>query len=225
MRRPHQKFIWSSVVTTAALLLATPVGAQQPATVILLDRNAIRASVAPNYFPPVEINATIADVGVRDGLPFFSARAGQHLTLPGGTTGHEGWLAFKTIPASWSSAGETDGLDSFLYAGPGLGSPDATGSRTSQLGMKADVVPLGPAGLQQLTGRTVCAIAYAGELPRSASGVTLSGANLGILAFTVVGTSGGNGTTLPSVEVSVLDSLHVCGGDLAPMADAPPAGI
>lgn len=160
MKRPHQKFIWSSVVTMAALLLATPVGAQQLATVILLDRNAIRANVAPNYFPAVEINATIADVGVRDGLPFFSARRGQHLTLPGGTTGHEGWLAFKTIPASWSSAG-----------------------------------------------------------------VTLSGANVGILAFTVVGTSGGNGTTLPSVEVRVLDSLHVCGGDLAPMADAPPAGI
>lgn len=224
MKRPNQKFVWATVVTTAALLLATPVRAQQPATVLLLDRNAIRASVAPTYFPPVEINATIADVGVRDSLPFFNTREGQRLILPGGTTGHEGWLAFKSIPSSWSSPGDTDGLDNFLYAGPGLGSPDASGSRVSQLGTKADLVPLGPTGLAQLVGRTVCAVAYSGELPRSASGVTLSGANLGILAFTVVGTSGGSGGTLPNVEVAVLDSLQVCGGDLVAMTDAPNAG-
>lgn len=224
MKKPNQKFVWSSVVTTVALLLATPVRAQQPATVLLLDRNAIRANVAPNDFSPVEINATIADVGVRDSLPFFTSRGGQHLTLPGGTTGHEGWLAFKSIPSSWSSSGETDGLDNFLYAGPGLGSPDTTGSRISQLGTRADVVPLGPAGLQQLAGRTVCAVAYSGELPRTASGVTLSGANLGILAFTVVGIAGGSGGTLPNVEVAVLDSLQVCGGDLVAMTDVPNAG-
>lgn len=224
MKKPNQKFVWSSVVTTVALLLSTPVRAQQPATVVLLDRNAIRANVAPNYFPAVEINATIADVGVRDSLPFFTAREGQHLTLSGGTAGHEGWLAFKSVPASWSSPGETDGLDHFIYAGPGLGSPDAAGSRISQLGTKADVVPLGPVGLQQLMGRTVCAVAYAGELPRSASGATLSGANLGILAFTVVGISGGGGATLPNVHVAVLDSLQVCGGDLVAMTDAPHAG-
>lgn len=224
MKRQNQKLIWGGVVTTAVLLLATPVRGQQPATVLLIDRNAIRADVAPNYFPPMEINATIADVGVRDSLPFFNARQGQPLTLTGGTTGHEGWLAFTSIPSSWSSSGETDGLDNFVYAGPGLGSPDVAGSRISKLGAKAEVVPLGPAGLQQLTGRTVCAIAYSGELPRTPSGVTLSGANLGILAFTVDAISGGSGTTLPNVGVTVLDSVQVCGGDLVAMADAPAAG-
>lgn len=224
MQRPFEKFVWGSVAT-AALLAAAPAQAQEPATLILLDRNAIQANASPNYFPPIEINATIADVGVRDALPYFNVREGQRLVIPGGTTGHQGWLAFTAVPGTWSSAGEADGLENFLYAGPGLGSPDGTGSRTSQLGTRADVVPLGPTGLQQLAGRTVCAVAYSGELPRSAAGVTLSGANLGILAFNVVATAGGSGTTLPSVEVQVLETRQVCGGALAPMADAPSAGL
>lgn len=224
MNGPKQKFVWGSVLTTAALLLAAPARAQEPATVVLLDRNAIRANVAPNDFSALEINGTIADIGVRDSLPYFNVRKGQTLTIPGGSAGHEGWLVFNSVPASWAPSSDVDGLENFLYAGPGLGSPDTTGSRTSQLGAKVNVVPLGPTGLQQLAGRTVCAVAYSGELPRSSAGVTLSGANLGILAFSVVSASGGDATTLPSVHVNVLDTLEVCGGELAPLVDAPPAG-
>ncbi len=219
-----QKFVWGSVVTTAALLLAAPVQAQEPVTLVLLDRNAIQANVAPNHFPPVDINATIADVGVRDSLPYFNLREGQHLVLPGGSVGHEGWLAFTGVPGSWSTAAGDDGLENFVYAGPGLGSPDATGSRTSQLGTKVEVVPLRADGLQRLAGRTVCAVAYAGELPRSASGVALSGPSLGIAAFSVVGVFGGTDTNLPSIEVNVLETRQTCAGNLAPMIDAPVNG-
>ena len=219
------KFVWGGAATTAALLLTVPTFAQEPATVLLLDRNAIQANVAPNNFPPVEINATIADVGVRDSLPYFNVREGQHLVLPGGTVGHEGWLAFQSAPASWPSvAGEDDGLENYVYAGAGLGSPDISGSRTSQLGTRPEVVPLRAAGLQLLAGRTVCAVAYAGELPRSASGVSISGPNLGTAAFTVVGVSGGDATTLPSIEVVVLETRQTCSGPLSLMADAPNSG-
>lgn len=220
-----KKFVWGSAVAAAALMCSAPAGAQNPATVVLLDSNAIRATAAPNHFAAVEINATIADVGVRDALPYFNVREGETLTLPGGTPGHEGWLTFTSIPATWSSEGDADGLESYLYAGPGLGSPDASGSRVSRLGARPEVVALGPLGLQQLTGRTVCALAYAGELPRSAAGVSLSGANLGLLAFTVVATSGGNAATLPTVTVSVLETRSVCGGAVTPMVDAPVAGL
>lgn len=220
-----QKFVWGSAVTTAALLLAAPVRAQEPVTVLLLDRNAIQANVAPNHFAAVDINATIADVGVRDALPFFNLREGQRLVLPGGSAAHEGWLAFTAVPSSWSTAEGNDGLENFVFAGPGLGSPDSNGSRTSLLGMKAEVVPLRADGLQMLTGRSVCAVVFANELPRTASGVTVSGPNLGIVAFKVLQVSGGDAQALPSVELAVLETRQVCAGDLTPMTDAPVTGL
>jgi hypothetical protein len=219
-----QKFVWGLAVTTAALLLAAPIHAQEPVTVLLLDRNAIQANVAPNHFPAVDVNAAIADVGVRDALPFFNLREGQRLVLPGGSAGHEGWLAFTAVPSSWSTTEGNDGLENFVYAGPGLGSPDSTGSRTTLLGTKTEVVPLRAEGLRMLTGRTVCAVAFANELPRSASGVTVSGPNLGIVAFRVQGLLGDDAAALPSVELTVLETRQVCAGDLAPMIDAPVNG-
>ena len=116
-----------------------------------------------------------------------------------------------------------DGLQNYYYSGPGLGAPDpsAGGSRTSKLGTVAEVVPLQTGGLATLTGRTVCAVAYAAEVPRSASGASLSGKTLGVLAFTVAALQGGDGLTLPNVDVIVLDARTTCEGLLGPMADAP----
>ena len=225
MKLSMQKFVWGGVITAATLAVASPATAQDSATVLLLDRNAIQANLAPNFMPAVDINVNIADVGVRDALPFFNIRPGQQLTLPGGTTGHEGWFAIAAVPAPWVPNADTDGLENFLYAGPGLGSPDATGSRITLLGTRPEVVPLGPSGLQQLAGRTICAVAYSGELPRSTAGVTLSGPTLGILAYSVDAVAGGGGSTLPSVVVTVRETRQVCGGALAPMADAPAAGM
>lgn len=225
MKRAMRKIVWGSVVTAATALLATPAAAQTAATVVLLDRNAIQANVAPNNFAGLDINASIADIGVRDGLPYFTARAGRPVTLPGGTVGHEGWLVFASVPGAWTPNADTDGLENFIWAGPGLGSPDAAGSRTTLLGPSAAVVPLGVTGLQQLVGQTVCAIAYNGELPRSTAGITLAVPTLGMLAFTVDALNGGTDTTLPFVDVTVRDTREVCGGALAPMANAPAAGF
>lgn len=226
MKRAMQKFVWGSAVTTAALLLTAPARAQEPVTVLLLDRNSIQAGVEPTNFPPAGINTAIADIGVRDALPFFNARVGQQLTLPAGSLGHEGFLAFVAVPPSWdSTAGEGDGLDNFVYAGPGLGSPDGAGSRVSRLAPTSQIAPLRDAGLQLLTGRTVCAVAYLDEIPRSASGASLAGPSLGVVAFSVLGVSDGDSTTLPSVVVSVRDTRETCSGNLMPMADAPVSGL
>ena len=225
MKRPMQKFVWGTVVTAAALLLATSAGAQEAATVVLLDRNAIAVNVAPANFTAADINVPIADVGVRDALPYFNARPGKPLTLPGGVIGHEGWIAVSGVPAAWVPNTEVDGLENFIWAGPGLGSPDAGGNRTSLLVSPTSLVPLGATGLQQLVGRTICAVAFRDELPRLENTVSLTGPTLGLLAFTVEAMNGGTATTLPFVDITIQDTREVCGGALVPMADAPAAGM
>lgn len=214
---------------TLAVLAATmtAVGtaqAQTAPTLILLDSNTIAVAQTPTALTAADIKLATADVGVRDALPYFNLREGQHVVLRGGTIGHEGWLAFTSAPSTWvTAAGEDDALPNYWFSGPGLGAPDPTagGSRTSKLGSVPQVVPLQTNGLVTLVGRDVCAIAYAAEVPRNSSGAALSGKTLGVLAFTVVGTQGGDGITLPNVEVSVLDARVACEGALAPMLDAP----
>ncbi len=210
-----------TALAATTLLLAASAEAQSVYTLVV-DNNAVASSQAPNVFTALDINQLTADVGVRDSLPAFTRNEGRTITLPGGTVSHEGWLAVRSVPANWESqSGAADGLENFLYAGPGLGSPDSSGSRISKLGTTASVVPLRAAGLQLLVGRRVCAVAYDKELPRSPSGVTLSGKTLGIVALMVTNVSGGNGTTLPSVTGTVLEARDVCASNLVPMNDAP----
>ena len=81
------------------------------------------------------------------------------MTLPGGQDGNDGWFAIRSAPASWASeTGVDDGLQNFLLAGPGLGSPDEDGNGTSLLGGVPNVVALRAAGLIPLIGRTACAV-------------------------------------------------------------------
>src|SRR6185436_10529378 len=105
------------------------------------------------------INGLIAGVGVRDQLPYFRANVGLPLTLWGGQNGSNGWFALTAVPGAWpTETGANDGLQNFLLAGPGLGSPDAGGSRDSLLYSVPAVQPLGRAALQLLAGRQVCAV-------------------------------------------------------------------
>lgn len=211
MTSPMRKFVWGSSVALACLL-AAPAGAQETASVILIDRNVLEMSA----MPPTEINATIADVGVRDALAFFNVREGRRVELPFGMPGHEGWFTFNAVPSGWSTPGTADGLENFVFAGPGLGSPDAGGNRASLLGSRAEVKPMDFTRLTALVDRPVCVVAYRDELPQTTAGVNLSGANLGLLAFAITGTSGGDGQSMPSVEVTVLETRTVCGSALAP---------
>lgn len=213
----------TAMLAGACARLASPVAAQtSSAMVLLLDQDAIAAAKPPNSFSATAVNATIASVGVRDVLPFFNGKAGQYIVLPGGEVGYEGWFALKSTPASWdSSPGTNDGLQNYILAGPGLGSPDLNGDRRSLLDAIPAVTPLRATGLRMLIGQRICAVVYAGDIPWTATTTSLRGANLGLVAFTVVSASGGNATTLPSVEVQLLDPDSTCSGPLRAFVDAP----
>jgi hypothetical protein len=189
--------------------------------VLLLDRDAIATSTLPDAPTDAQINATIAAIGVRDSLPFFTARVGQHMVLPGGQDGSEGWFALKSTPGTWASSPDADdGLENFILAGSGLGSPDENNQRGSLLDSVEGVTPLHAAGLQMLVGQQVCALAFAHDIPWMAPGTSLTGANLGLVAFNVLGLSYASGTTLPSVEVEILNS-DTCSGPLELFTTAP----
>jgi hypothetical protein len=214
----------TAMLAGACALLAGPVAAQTASPVVLLlDQDAIAPEKPPNSFLPTGVNATIAAVGVRDFLPLFDGKAGQSLVLPGGEVGHEGWFALKSTPVTWnSSLLSRDGLQNFILASAGLGSPDQNGDRRSLLDGVSNVTPLRAAGLLMVIGQRVCALVYSGDIPWTATTTTsLQGANLGLVAFTVVSLIGGNALTLPSVVVRLLDPTSTCSEPLTAFVNAP----
>ena len=211
----------TATVAGACALAAAAVHAQGAAPiVVLLDKDAI----APNPevgLSDIAVNATIAAVGVRDFLPAFTGRVGQHVTVPGGHVGSEGWFALTSAPVTWATTADgSDGLANFVLAGAGLGSPDENGDRQTWLNAVEGVQPLQAAGLQMLVGQSVCAVVFANDIPWTQTTTSLAGPTLGLMAFAVVGVSGGDGTTLPSVETQVLDPA-TCSGAVAFFANAP----
>lgn len=218
-----QRFAGTAMLTGACAMMASAVHAQGPsAVVLLLDQEAIAPAQPPNSFSPTAVNATIAAVGVRDYLPFFTGKTGQRLVLPGGQVGYEGWFALRSTPAGWAtSSTANDGLQNFILAGAGLGSPDASGSRISLLDNVPNVAPLRATGLQMLIGQAVCAVVYTGDIPWTAAATSLRGANLGLVAFAVISVSGGDAVSLPAVEVQLLDQDATCAGPLSLFATAP----
>ena len=137
--------------------------------------------------------------------------------------GNDGWFAIRNVPSSWESEpGAGDGLENFWLAGPGLGSPDEDGSRTSLLDDVADVVPLRGSGVGALMGRTVCAIVYDHDVAVAAgtpAHANLSGSNLGVAAFEVVNVEASG--EWPSVTIKILSAKETCSGSLTPFAEAP----
>jgi hypothetical protein len=212
----------TAAVAGAVTLLTGPVGAQtSPAMVVLLDKDAIATATLPGEPTDAQINATIAAIGARDSLPFFAARVGQHMVLPGGQDGSEGWFALTSTPATWASTpGAADGLENFIWAGAGLGSPDENGDRDSLLADVEGVTPLQAEGLEMLVGQPVCALAFASDLLWTATSMSLAGANLGLVPFRVVSLDYAGGPTLPSVGVEIL-SPDTCSGPLGLLANAP----
>ncbi|MDQ3949271.1 MAG: hypothetical protein M3282_02910, partial [Gemmatimonadota bacterium] len=200
-----------------------------PAVLIVLDRDAIDNGTAPNSFTAADVNDDIAAVGQRRQLRLFAANVGRALTLHSGTVGNEGFFALRSVPTSWASAGPTtDGLQNYVQSGPGLGAPDrTTGWKESLLDRVSDAVPLRATGLKLLVGRSVCAIVMDEDSwPRTFQPpvLNLKGPNLGIVAFQVTSVTrftGGTASSLPNVAMTVLDATQVCGGQLAPLPDAP----
>jgi hypothetical protein len=191
---------------------------------VILDQNSIDHGPPPHELPSDLVNDAIAGAGVREELPYFAAREGQRATLRGGDIVNSAWFALKAVPISWDSEpGTPDGLQNFILAGAGVGSPDATGDRESLLRQVPDVVPLQSTGLGMLIGRQVCAVIYDREILTIPGAPTdLSGSTLGILAFKVVGLIAPTSlTALPNVDIEILEAHEVCHGNLTAFSDAP----
>jgi hypothetical protein len=192
------------VAVTALVASPTPVLAQQ-ASLVLLDPNAWAAQLAGE-----SVNQSIAAVGVRDPLPFFTSRAGETFTLSVGASGQEGWFGFTSTPAFWHTEGASDGLENFVLAAAGLGSPDENGNRASLLVQVPGLLPLQSGNVQALVGRNVCAVVFANQLSWSEAGTMLDGATLGTMAFTVSGVSADPGSGASTVTVTVRDARETC---------------
>lgn len=203
-------------ITTGSL-----VAQDQPPVLLVLDQTAIDHGPPPHLIPSEAANEEIAGVGLRDPIPYFAARVGAFITLPSGDGGNDGWFALRMAPPAWASEpGSDDGLENYLVAGSGLGSPDDDGRRASLLEEVPNVVPVRAASLNLLVGRRVCAVVYSDDvIVAPATSTNLSGVNLGVVAFQVtsVDTTGGD---WPPVVVTILDVSGVCAGALTAFAEA-----
>jgi len=201
----------------------------EPALFLLIDEDSIDNGSPPNFFSDVAVNDQKAGIGLRAPLPAFDVpNVGERLILHTGEVGDEGWFALKTIPPSWAETDPTDdGLRNFVgvgnLLGPGLGAgtdPEAL------LDKIPDVTPLRASGLKLLEGQQVCAVVYDSDISMNYGPLSggLKGSNLGIVALKVLSVTlltGFSSSSLPQVEVEILNAIEVCGGDLILFTDAP----
>lgn len=229
-------FLVMAIESGPPVVLSIDFTAEQKAVFLVIDDESIDNGTAPNFFSDVEVNDHIAEIGVRSQVPYFAANVGSTITLQTGQVGDEGWFALKKTPDTWVAAGPTpDGLRNYLGSpslpfphnvGPGLGTPAPNGDREALLDKVADVTPLRAAGLKLLEGKRVCAVVYDSDIGIDYNPLTgsLRGANLGTVAFEVISvtpSTGFSSSSLPEVEIRILDSEEVCEGALTPFADAP----
>jgi hypothetical protein len=210
-------------VVGSAVLSVTMTHAQDPQPVlVLIDRDSVAHTQPPNGFTTQDVNEELAAVGMRDALPYFRRNTGQTVTLRTGVGDNAGWHTLWNVPASWSSApDEADGASNYFLAGPGLGSPEESGERARLL-RDAGVAGLSAEGVQALQGRTICGIVYQGDLVPAAAAADLSGPTVGVVAFRIDAVTTGV-DALPNVEVSILDPVDACQGDLVLPPSAPPS--
>ena len=101
-----------------------------------------------------------------------------------------------------------------------------TMTREALLDEIPDVMPLRATGLKMLEGQRVCAVVYDSDIgmnydPLQAS---LKGATLGTVAFQVRSVEpllGFSSSSLPKVEIEILDAEVVCGSALTLFTAAP----
>ncbi|MBD3401751.1 hypothetical protein GF420_02560 [candidate division GN15 bacterium] len=194
---------------------------------LVIDEDSIDNGNEPNDFSDVDVNDQKAELGVRDQLRYFGRNVGREVTLYTGEVGDEGWFALKTIPDVWRSAGPTDnGVQNYVLAGPGLGSPNRDDDREAYLDKIPDVTPLRATGLAMLTGQTVFAVVYDSDVSINYSPLngSLKGANLGLVALRVIEVAerrDGSTGSLPKVTVEILDTDRVRDLPLQLFANAP----
>lgn len=186
---------------------ASSSGSGSGSIVLVIDEESIDNGNPPNDFSETDVNDQLARVGLRQTLRYFRDNVGKTVELYTGEVGDEGWHALKTIPNTWISAGLTgNGTRNFLQAGPGLGGGED--GPEVLLDKIPNVTPLRARGLKMLTGRTVLAVVYDGDVSINYGPLSgnLQGANLGLVALEVLDvrrrTDGSSGS-LPRVSVRI----------------------
>ncbi len=178
---------------------------------LAIDESSIDNGNEPNNFSDTDVNDQLSQVGLRDQLRYFEENVGKTIDLYTGEVGDEGWFAIKTIPNRWINAGPSEfGSQNYLIPGPGLGSPNIDNDREVLLDEIPDVTPLRATGLKMLVGYKVIAVVYDNDISINYSPLegNLQGANLGMVAFEVLGVNertDGSDSDLPSVNIRILD--------------------
>jgi hypothetical protein len=175
---------------------------------LVLDEESIDNGTPPNNFSGTNVNDQLAGTAQRLPLRYFRENIGRTIDLYSGEVGDEGWHALKLIPGTWNSAGPTpNGTRNYLLAGPGLGG----GNDNPELLLDKipDLTPLRANGLSMLTGKTVLAIVYDGDVSTNYGPLlgSLKGATLGIVALKVLDVrtrTGGSSASLPIVSVRIM---------------------
>lgn len=192
---------------------------------LVIDEESIDNGNQPNNFSATDVNDHLARVGLRQQLSYFRRNVGRTIDLFTGEVGDEGWHALKTIPAAWRTAGPTtNGTRNFLKAGPGLGG--GTDGPEVLLDKIPNVTPLRARGLAMLTGKTVLAVVYDGDVTTNYGplNANLQGANLGVVALQVLEvrkrTDGSSGS-LPRVKVKIVSVDAAIASNLKLFSNAP----
>jgi hypothetical protein len=210
-----------AALALAVLLVPQPsiVTAEELPLLLVVDRTTVSEN-RPAGATDAGLNRAIADVGLRDLLPHFQARVGEHVVLTVHEGDDNGWFAFGEDPDAWDSAPESaDGLVNFFLAGPGLGSPGDDGLRESLLGGVGSVIAVRDSMLPLLQGRTACAVVYDGEILADAAGFTnLTGKTLGIFGFRVLSPQPTG--AVAAAEVEVVDASVECRASLTALDGA-----
>ena len=204
---------------------STPESAQAGASILLaIDEESIDNGNAPNNFSETDVNDQIASLSQRKTLRFFNENIGKTITLYSGEVGDEGWHAIKTIPGSWKTAGPTtNGSRNYLAAEPGLGSGENPEVLLNKI---PNVTPLRARGLKMLTGKTILAVVYDGDVSINYGPLygSLKGESLGLVALEVVAvtrrTDGSSGS-LPKVTVKILNVEEAKAAPLKLFSNAP----
>jgi len=208
-----------------------------PTLFLIIDEDSVDNGLPPNFFSDTDINDDIADLGLREQLPFFAANVGQTIKLWTGEVGDEAWFAPTTIPNDWVVTGPTaDGIrnfvgdptnPSFYDVGKGLGNIEL-GDPEEFLDKIPDVIPLRAEGLALLVGKDVCAVVFDSDssinYDKLVTDGSLKGANLGVVAFTVTAVDqlfGESSSSLPIVTLNILDASITCAETLGLFTEAP----
>jgi hypothetical protein len=192
---------------------------------LVIDEESIDNGNAPNNFSETDVNDQLAQIGLRQSLRYFRDNVGKTIDLYSGEVGDEGWHALKTIPTSWRNAGPTtNGTRNFLQAGPGLGG--GNDGPEVLLDKVPNVTPLRAKGLKMLTGKTILAVVYDGDVSTNYGPLSgnLQGSNLGVVALEVIQvrkrTDGSSGS-LPIVTVKIVSVNAATNASLKLFSNAP----